>query len=81
MAFDRSKIPHREWDFEDTEWRYGVVLDPNEGITFWGEHHNGEDAGAYGMSFRDFLGTKDFRSTPADVISEIREILLAAKTS
>ncbi len=80
MGFDHSKIPRREWTYRDEEgvWQYGVLLHPDIGVTFWGERLDGDDGGAYGMSFRDFLRCKDFRSTPAEIISEIRQILEAA---
>ncbi len=82
MSFDLSKIPQREWTYQDEDdvgWQYGVQLHPNIGVTFWGEYRNDEDGGAYGMSFAKFLSTKDFRSTPPEIIEEIRQILRAAR--
>lgn len=78
MRFDLSKIERREWRHDDEEWRLGVVLDPN-GVSFWGESHDGDEGGAFGMTFAEFLRAKDFRSTPKEITDEIREILLAAK--
>ena len=80
MKFDRSKIPHREWTYQDETWQMGVMLRPKHGdVIFWGERHDGDDGGGYGMSFREFLRCKDFRSIPAEIIEEIRTILNAAR--
>ncbi len=82
MGFDRSKIPQREWSYqgEDEAWRQGVILRPDEGVIFWGERLDGKDGGAYRISFREFLRTKDFREVPVGIINEIRQILKAAKS-
>ncbi|MCP4544846.1 MAG: hypothetical protein GY835_00090 [bacterium] len=82
MDFDLDKIPQLEWTYQDEDdaWRQGVLLRPDEGVIFWGERLDGEDGGAYRMSFREFLRTKEFRSTPLEIINEIRQILRAAKT-
>ena len=82
MKFDRSKIPRREWTYQDEEekWQLGVMLRPEQGdVIFWGERLDGDDGGGYGMSFREFLRTKDFRSTPVEIIEEIRALLNAAR--
>lgn len=81
MNFDRSKIPHREWHYqdEDKDWRQGVILHPDYGVSFWGERIDGDDGGAYGLSFQKFLSTKDFKSTPVEIIEAIRHILEEAR--
>ena len=75
--FDISKIPDKELTYENEKWKYGVFLNPKEGIVFWGEMHNLDDGGAYRMNFNEFLKTKDF-STPSEIIDEIRDILAKA---
>lgn len=81
MGFDHTKIPYREWQYqdEDEDWCQGVLLQPDEGVIFWGERFDGEDGGAYRMSFQEFLKIKDFRTTPIEIINEIRQILETAK--
>jgi len=82
MGFDLDKIPRREWVYQekdDEAWHYGVLLRPDEGVIFWGERFDHEDGGAARMSFREFLRAKDFRTTPVEIIDEIRQILQAAK--
>lgn len=78
--FDINKMSYKEWTYtdEDEKWNYGVILNPKEGITFWGEKTDKDDGGAYLMKFREFLRRKEF-STPKEIIDEIRSILLLAK--
>jgi len=75
--FDISKIPDKEWTHEDEKWKYGINLNPQKGVFFWGERHDLEDGGAYRMTFNEFLRTKEF-STPSEIIDEIRDLLTKA---
>lgn len=80
MKFDRDKIPYREWRYEDEagEWAYGVILDPQRGIFYWGERYDKDDGGGARESFEAFL-RGPAREPPAEISREIRAILEAAR--
>ena len=83
MKFDLRKIPEAmQWVYEENGYRSTILLS-HEGVFFSGipldPDDDGEYGGAYRMSHRDFLRTKDRRFRKEDAHFEIVRILEEAR--